>query len=49
LPPFGFQYHQQAEVLQLVALKNQQEVLLMVNLVSKSETETRNPKQRNEQ
>jgi tetratricopeptide (TPR) repeat protein len=39
----------QAEVLQLVTLKNQQEFLLMVNLVSKPETETRNPKQRNEE
>jgi tetratricopeptide (TPR) repeat protein len=48
------QYHErllqkQAEVLQLVTLKNQAEFLLMVNLVSKPETETRNPKQRNEE
>jgi tetratricopeptide (TPR) repeat protein len=39
----------QAEVLQLVTLKNQAAYLLMVNLVSKPETETRNPKQRNEE
>jgi hypothetical protein len=39
----------QAEVLQLVTLKNQTDYLLMVNLVSKPETETRNPKQRNEE
>jgi hypothetical protein len=37
------------EVLQLVTLKNQADYLLMVNLVSKPETETRNPKQRNEE
>ena len=39
----------QAEVLQFVTMKNQAEFLLMVNLVSKPETETRNPNQRNEE